>query len=117
MRERREESGRVEERGRQAEFRRRKEECGEEGKIPGTMAGPTCCVQPWPELGDVWALEGTAPGVAFNGTLGRFPVWISHRGERKPPVSTSSQQVAWLDPAPAPLSPSRGLSLPQTYEN
>jgi len=40
-REREREGTRVEERGRQTEFRRRKEECGQEGKIPGTMAGPT----------------------------------------------------------------------------
>lgn len=43
---------------------------GRKERPPGTMAGPTCRVQPWPELGDVWALEGMAQGVAFDDTLG-----------------------------------------------
>lgn len=90
------------------------------------MAGSTCRVQPWPELGDVWALEGMAQGVAFDDTLGGFPDWIGYRGRKEKTegvsaspgsVSTSSQRAAWLPPTPPPLSPGRGFSLPKTSKN
>lgn len=72
------------------------------------MAGPTCRVQPWPELGDVWALEGMAQGVAFDDTLGVSRLDRSVGGERK----GRKGSVPLLDLTPPPASKLQGLTPP-----
>lgn len=100
---------------------------GRKGKITGTTAGPARRrVQPWPELGDVWAPEGMAQGVAPDGTLGGFPVWIGRGGRREKTGGVSASpdlspppasKLHGLNPLLLPSPPGRGFSFPKTSEN
>lgn len=80
---------------------------GRKERSPGPWLDPPCGVQPRPELGDVWALEGMAQGVAFCGTLEGFGGLVAG-GERK----RRKGSVPLLDLSPPPASKLPGLTPP-----
>lgn len=93
-------------------------ETGQEGKVPGPMAGPTFHMQPWPKLGRCPGTRVLAQDVVFDDTLGAFPVCIGHRESKEKTkgvstspgsISSSGQQVGGSNP-PSSAHPRRVFS-------
>lgn len=92
----------------------------------GRWLGPSFRCSPGLSWGDIWALDGMAQDVAFDATLGLFPVWIGHRrrkekteGDSASPgsISSSSQRFGRLEPSFFSSHPSRMFSPHQIYKN
>lgn len=86
---------------------------GRKERSPGPGPGPDPPVVCGPglswEMGDVWALEGMAQGVAFHDTLGGFPDWIGRAGGER---ERQKGSVPLLDLSPPPASKLHGSNPP-----